>query len=73
MLLRVPGLGVRVVDRIVASRRLGALRLADVGAADAAHRARYGRSSITPDWTPRGEFRPDALRPPAPRQLDLFA
>src|SRR5581483_6410316 len=29
-LLRVPGLGVRAVDRIVASRRHGSLRLADV-------------------------------------------
>lgn len=30
MLLRVPGLGVRSVDRIIAARRLGALRLADL-------------------------------------------
>ena len=70
MLLRVPGLGARVVDRIVAARRQGALRYDDV--------ARLCRSIeavrpflVTPDWTPRGLATPDTVR--APRQLDLFA
>ena len=40
MLLRVPGLGTRAVDRIVASRRSGRLRLADIGATDADAHAR---------------------------------
>ena len=71
LLLRVPGLGVRVVDKLIAARRQGALRLADVG------RLTRRISSVrpflvTPDWTPRGRESPDALRPAAPRQLDLF-
>ncbi len=72
MLLRVPGLGVRVVDRIVSSRKLGALRLADL--ARVCRRIALVRPFLlTPDWTPRGDAAPDALRPPAPRQLELFA
>jgi putative DNA modification/repair radical SAM protein len=72
LLLRIPGLGVRVVDKIIASRRIGALRLADV-ARLTRRIAALRPFLITPDWTPRGEFRPDGPPPPPPRQLDLFA
>ena len=51
LLLRVPGLGTRAVDRIVAARRLGRLRLGDL--------ARFTASVkkllpfiVTPDWRP---------------------
>lgn len=77
-LLRVPGLGVRVVDRILASRRHVTLRLADL--------ARLARSLdavrpfvTTPDWRPtallddvRLGARLDARRRRG-AQLDLFA
>jgi putative DNA modification/repair radical SAM protein len=70
LLLRVPGLGVRVVDRIVASRRLGRLRLADV--ARLTRRIADVRPFlVTPDWTPRGGFAPEKVKPP--QQLELFA
>jgi putative DNA modification/repair radical SAM protein len=72
-LLRVPGLGVRVVDRIVAARRHVTLRLADL--------ARMCRSLdavrpflTTPDWRPTALL--DSARLGARRgqdQLDLFA
>ncbi len=80
-LLRVPGLGVRVVDRILASRRHVTLRLADL--------ARLCRSLdavrpfvVTPDWRPTGlldSTRIEALRPGLARrkvaaaQMELFA
>ena len=73
-LLRVPGLGVRVVDRIVSARRHVTLRLDDL--------ARLTRSIeavrpfvTTPDWRPTGLLESTRLgartRPDA--QLDLFA
>lgn len=72
-LLRVPGLGVRVVDRILAARRHTTLRLVDL--------ARLCRSLdkvrpfiVTPDWRPTALI--DSARlaaAPAPAaQLDLF-
>jgi predicted DNA-binding helix-hairpin-helix protein len=71
LLLRVPGLGVRVVDKIVASLRLGALRLADV--ARLTRRIAALRPFLTtPDWRPRGDFQSEPLRSERPRQLDLF-
>ena len=70
MLLRVPGLGVRVADRIVAARRLGALRYDDV--ARLTRRMAVVRPFlVTPDWVPRGEATPERVK--APQQLDLFA
>jgi len=81
-LLRVPGLGTRSVDRILAARRYTTLRLADV--------ARLARSVkrllpflVTADYRPgraagRLDLRGDlvdpqaALPPPAPRQGSLF-
>jgi predicted DNA-binding helix-hairpin-helix protein len=73
MLLRVPGLGVRVVDRIVAARRSGALRLEDV--ARVCRRISAVRPFLsTPDWRPSGRETPDALaRSRRPQQLELFA
>jgi putative DNA modification/repair radical SAM protein len=50
-LLRVPGLGVRAVDRIVASRRHGRLRLADVARLTTSI-ARVRPFIVTPDWHP---------------------
>jgi predicted DNA-binding helix-hairpin-helix protein len=51
MLLRVPGLGTRAVDRIVASRRHGALRLADVARLTVSI-AKIRPFIIPPDWQP---------------------
>lgn len=75
MLLRVPGLGVRAVDRILASRRHRTLRLDDV--------ARLTRSVgklrpfiTTVDWRPtlltdRADLKM-LVAPPPQRQLELF-
>jgi putative DNA modification/repair radical SAM protein len=75
LLLRVPGLGPRVVDRIIASRRWRRLRFDDV--------ARLSRSIgrvrpflFTDDWRPGGLTDEIGLRnrlAPAARQLELFA
>lgn len=74
-LLRVPGLGVKAVDRILASRRHRSLRLDDV--------ARLTRSVVklrpflvTADWRPshlldRHDLRKSLAPPPA--QMELFA
>lgn len=74
MLLRVPGLGVRSVDRIIAARRHARLRLADIG--------RLARSVkrllpflITADYRPtkisdRADLRPNLAE--APVQGNLF-
>jgi len=75
MLLRVPGLGVKAVDRIVSVRRYRTLRLEDV--------ARLTRSvdKVRPwitalDWTPGGLTEAEDLKArlatPAPEQLSLF-
>jgi putative DNA modification/repair radical SAM protein len=73
-LLRVPGLGTRAVDRIVASRRSGALRLADVARLSGAI-SRARRFIITADWHPGRTLDDVRLRQklaPPPRQLSLF-
>lgn len=76
MLLRVPGLGVRTVDRLVAARRLQILRVADLG------RLRVPLQKVlpfveAPDHNPRhAGLDDDNLRArfaPPPEQLDLFA
>ena len=74
-LLRVPGLGVKAVDRILASRRHRSLRLDDV--------ARFTRSVVklrpflvTSDWRPSQLLDRQDLRgslAPAPAQMELFA
>jgi putative DNA modification/repair radical SAM protein len=74
-LLRVPGLGVRVVDRIVRTRRHRRLRFADLRALGASlKRARHFIS--THDYSPRnGEQRSETLRDSlaqAPLQQSLF-
>jgi len=75
MLLRVPGLGVRAVDRILASRRHRTLRLGDL----ALFTNSIGKLRpfvIALDWRPlsltdRSDLR--SLFAPPPEQLDLFA
>ena len=75
-LLRIPGIGARVVKRILAARRHVTLRLDDL--------ARLVRSLesvrpfvVTPDWSPKGILDSASLGsrlvPAGPRQLDLFA
>ncbi|PZU59650.1 MAG: putative DNA modification/repair radical SAM protein [Brevundimonas sp.] len=75
MLLRVPGLGVKAVDRIVAVRRYRTLRLEDVG------RLTRSVAKVRPfitalDWTPGGLTDAVDLRARvttrAPEQLSLF-
>jgi putative DNA modification/repair radical SAM protein len=73
-LLRVPGLGTRIVDRILAARRHQRLRLDDLKRLGAALRKAMPFIEAE-DWHP-GPQLDDArlaarLRPP-PRQLDLF-
>jgi putative DNA modification/repair radical SAM protein len=74
MLLRVPGLGTRAVDRILASRRSGSLRLVDVGRLSGAL-SRARPFIITADWRPTHILEDAHLRrrltPPAV-QLSLF-
>jgi putative DNA modification/repair radical SAM protein len=73
MLLRIPGLGARSVDRIIAARRHGSLRLADVGRLTTALR-RALPFIVTLDHRPRGLDRADlrAQLAPAPEQPSLF-
>ena len=75
MLLRVPGIGTRSADRIIASRRHGSLRLIDL------RRITRAIDKLlpfieTPDWTPGGLTDSANLRArfaPPPEQLSLFA
>jgi predicted DNA-binding helix-hairpin-helix protein len=74
MLLRVPGLGTRAVDRILASRRSGSLRLVDVGRLSGAL-SRARPFIITADWRPTHILDDAHLRrrlTPPPVQLSLF-
>ncbi len=76
MLLRVPGLGVRVADRLIAARRHRRLRLEDVGRLCRSLRA--VRPFITAlDWQPGALLDSADLRvrmaPKARTQLSLFA
>ncbi|MGE0743906.1 MAG: putative DNA modification/repair radical SAM protein [Rhodospirillales bacterium] len=73
VLLRVPGLGVRAVDRMIASRRHARLTLADVGRLTRA----LGRARpfiVADGWRPTGLADRASLRPPPPRprQMALF-
>ena len=75
MLLRVPGLGVRAVDRIISSRRHRSLRLADIGKLTASL-TKVRPFVVTRDWRPtlltdRGDLR--RLLAPREEQLELFA
>ena len=73
-LLRVPGLGTRAVDRIIASRRSASLRLDDVARLTGA--LKRARSFIvTVDWRPTAVLDQAHLRQklaPKPVQLALF-
>lgn len=76
MLLRVPGLGVRAVDRILASRRHRTLRLDDVGRMTASVK-KLRPFIVTCDWRPtlltdRADLRA-LLAPPPSQQLELFS
>ena len=75
MLLRVPGLGVRSVERILGSRRHRTLRLDDLGRL-AASLKKIRAFVVTPDyrpaaWAEREDLRSVFLRPA--EQLSLFA
>ena len=74
-LLRVPGLGVRTVDRIVASRKQGKLRYADLIALGVSLRkARHFLTTV--DYRPTGDVSSARLRGvlagPVQQQADLF-
>ena len=75
MLLRVPGLGARNVDRLVSARRHGRLRLEDLGRLRAPLKKLLPFVSVL-DHHPRARLDdPARLRAqlaPAPRQADLF-
>lgn len=74
-LLRIPGLGVKAVNRLLSARRYHMMRLEDLG------RLTTGTRKMQPfvtaaDWTPRQLADAHDLRSrfrPGPRQLDLFA
>jgi len=73
-LLRVPGLGVRAVDRIISARRHARLRLDDVGRLTSSLK-RVRPFIVTADHTPtrtldRADLRARLVEPPA--QLSLF-
>ncbi|HEY6816586.1 MAG TPA: putative DNA modification/repair radical SAM protein [Croceibacterium sp.] len=75
MLLRVPGLGVRAVDNVVASRRHRTLRLDDVARLTGSI-AKVRPFIVTADWRPtlltdRADLR--TLLAPRSEQLELFA
>ncbi|MGZ3233286.1 MAG: putative DNA modification/repair radical SAM protein [Croceibacterium sp.] len=75
MLLRVPGLGVRTVDQVIASRRHRTLRLDDVAGLTVSI-AKIRPFIVAADWRPtlltdRADLR--ALVAPKVEQLELFA
>jgi putative DNA modification/repair radical SAM protein len=75
LLLRVPGLGVRAVERIVLARRRTTLRLGDVARLTTGLK-RARPFLVTPDWRPvrltdRADLRQRLVR--ASPQTDLFA
>lgn len=73
MLLRVPGLGARAVERIVSARKYTTLRLEDVGRLTKALR-RARPFLVTADWRPgstdRGDLRTTLVEPST--QMSLF-
>ena len=74
MLLRVPGLGKRTVDRMIQARRHRTLQLDDVARLSGSLR-RALPFIITPDHRPLRDMASSALRAkfaPEPRQLSLF-
>lgn len=74
MLLRVPGFGVRTVDRIIAARRDRSLRFEDLTRLGALMKKARPFISL-PGWTPRGLIDSAGLRArfaPPPQQLSLL-
>jgi putative DNA modification/repair radical SAM protein len=75
LLLRVPGLGTKAVDKIIAARRHARLRLADIGRLTASLR-RALPFLLTPDHLPRRldalDLRGRLVPAPEPEQLGLF-
>jgi putative DNA modification/repair radical SAM protein len=76
-LLRVPGFGVRSVDRMIAVRRYRRLRLEDIKRLARSGAGKAAPFIITDDWTPGALADADDLRavgrePAAPEQLSLF-
>jgi putative DNA modification/repair radical SAM protein len=74
-LLRVPGLGVKAVDRIVAARRLRRMRLEDVARLTLSI-AKVRPFLITADWRPTliaDRIDLEGLLRPRTQQLELFA
>jgi len=73
MLLRVPGLGTKAVDRIIAARRLGAIRIGDLARLTASVK-KVLPFITTPDWRPGGLTDSANLRArfaPPPEQMSL--
>jgi predicted DNA-binding helix-hairpin-helix protein len=75
MLLRVPGLGVKAIDKLIASRRHRTLRLDDVARLTVSI-AKVRPFIVTLDWRPtlltdRADLR--TLLAPKSEQLELFA
>jgi putative DNA modification/repair radical SAM protein len=73
MLLRVPGLGTKAVDRIVTARRLGAIRIGDLARLTASVK-KVLPFITTPDWRPGGLTDSANLRArfaPPPEQMSL--
>ncbi|QDX25393.1 putative DNA modification/repair radical SAM protein [Sphingomonas suaedae] len=76
-LLRVPGLGARVVDRLIAARRHQRLALADVGRLCQSLR-KIRPFIVAADWRPtalldRADLKQRIVPVPPPTQLSLFA
>lgn len=74
MLLRVPGLGINAVDRILRSRRHHRLTLADVARMTASI-DKVRPFIVAADWSPGGQIDDARLRhklTPQPKQLSLF-
>lgn len=75
MLLRIPGLGVRAVDRLIEARRHGAVRLIDLDRVTRSA-AKLRPFVLAADWRPADQPDPVRLREKfaaPPDQLDLFA
>ena len=74
MLLRVPGFGIRTVNRVLAARRAGPVRYADLLRIGAVMSKAQPFVTL-PDWSPGAQTDSANLRArfaPAPQQLSLF-
>jgi predicted DNA-binding helix-hairpin-helix protein len=75
MLLRIPGLGIKAVEAILAARRWRTLRLDDVARMTVSVK-KLRPFIVTADWRPTGLLDRADLRPlvtPRATQLELFA